>query len=206
MNRAASITAFPSLFECHPCCTRQPPLDYDKLKLSWNQFALSPKWLCSCFRPSGLLGKRKRLICFLQKRCREPQRLGLRWKYSGLIMITKGEHLCLKMRWKHLHIGHSVVSPGAEALECSSALSHVQNHSRTTFSLFFLDPSDSLSCWIKICDNTEIMVPHHKKLDTKLFWRLLLLWHWCHISLLLICSVVDIFFTGISYYSHNVKE
>lgn len=76
MNRAASIMASPSLFECHPCCTWQPPLDYDKLKLSWNQFDLSPKWLCSYFRPSGLLGERKRLICFLQKRCREPPTAG----------------------------------------------------------------------------------------------------------------------------------
>lgn len=76
MNRAASITVSPSLLKCHHCCTRQTPLDYDQLKLSWNQFFLSPKWLWSYFRPSRLLRKKKKLICFLQKRCREPPTAG----------------------------------------------------------------------------------------------------------------------------------
>lgn len=71
MNQIASIIVCPLLLKCHPSCTRQTPLDYDQLKLSWNQFFMSPKWMWSYFRPSGLLRK-KRIICFLQKRCRKP--------------------------------------------------------------------------------------------------------------------------------------
>lgn len=117
MNRAASITVSPSLLKCHHCCTRQTPLDYDQLKLSWNQFFLSPKWLRSYFRPSGLLRKKRSSFVFFKKGAESPQQLALRWIHSGLIIITKDEHLSLKKPWKRLHPTAFAVSPGAEAPE-----------------------------------------------------------------------------------------
>lgn len=97
MNRAASITVSPSLLKCHHCCTRQTPLDYDQLKLSWTQFFLSPNQLWSYFRASGLLRKKKETHLFSSKKV---QRAPNSWLSDGNILawsLLQKTSICL---WK----------------------------------------------------------------------------------------------------------
>lgn len=141
MNRAASITVSPSLLKCHHCCTGQTPLDYDQLKLSWNQFFLSPKRLRSYFRPSGLLRKKKKPHLFSSKKV---QRAPNSWLSDGYILawsLLQKTSICL-WKWKCLHPTRFAVSPAAEAPEYFSTETfccpHYNKNANPCFWLYYV--------------------------------------------------------------------